>query len=141
MQAAEGGSIDPFVFTDEDGKRWLLFKNDGNHDAVKQPTHIYICPLTQDALQVSTGMPALPCPALPCPALPCPALTCPALPCLALPCLALTAGGRWDSPGPPTTDWCQALKQSETMHDASQRIACLLYLRHMHKYDLTASLQ
>ena len=50
VQAAEGGSIDPFVFTDNDGKRWLLFKNDGN--AVGKRPHIYICPLTPDALQV-----------------------------------------------------------------------------------------
>ena len=50
LQAGEGGSIDPSVFTDTDGKQWLLFKNDGN--AVGQPTYIYLCPLTQDALQV-----------------------------------------------------------------------------------------
>ena len=50
VQADQGGSIDPSVFTDDDGKRWLLFKNDGN--AVGQTTYIYICPLTPDALQV-----------------------------------------------------------------------------------------
>ncbi len=50
LQADQGGSIDPSVFTDSDGKRWLLFKNDGN--AVDQPTCIYLCPLSSDALQV-----------------------------------------------------------------------------------------
>ena len=50
LQADMGGSIDPSVFTDTDGKQWLLFKNDGN--AVGQPTYIYLCPLTPDALQV-----------------------------------------------------------------------------------------
>ena len=49
-QADQGGSIDPSVFTDSDGKRWLLFKNDGN--AVGQPTYIYLRPLSSDALQV-----------------------------------------------------------------------------------------
>jgi beta-xylosidase len=29
-QTGEGGSIDPSVFTDDDGSRWLLWKNDGN---------------------------------------------------------------------------------------------------------------
>ncbi|KAL0025618.1 hypothetical protein WJX79_008399 [Trebouxia sp. C0005] len=47
--ADQGGSIDPSVFTDSDGKRWLLFKNDGN--AVDKPTHIYLRPLSPDALQ------------------------------------------------------------------------------------------
>ena len=50
MQQEQGGSIDPYVFTDDDGKLWLLFKNDGN--AVRQTTYIYICPLTADALEV-----------------------------------------------------------------------------------------
>jgi len=50
LQINQGGSIDPSVFTDDDGKHWLLFKNDGN--AVGQPTYIYICPLSKDALQV-----------------------------------------------------------------------------------------
>ena len=50
LQADQGGSIDPSVFTDSDGKRWLLFKNDGN--AVDKPTHIYLRPLSPDALQV-----------------------------------------------------------------------------------------
>ncbi len=50
LQADQGGSIDPSVFTDGDGKRWLLFKNDGN--AVGQPTYIYSRPLSSDALQV-----------------------------------------------------------------------------------------
>lgn len=50
IQADQGGSIDPSVFTDSDGKRWLLFKNDGN--AVDQPTYIYLRPLSSDALQV-----------------------------------------------------------------------------------------
>ena len=50
LQADQGGSIDPSVFTDYDGKQWLLFKNDGNR--VGQTSCIYLCPLTQDALQV-----------------------------------------------------------------------------------------
>lgn len=54
IQADQGGSIDPSVFTDSNGKRWLLFKNDGN--AVNQPTYIYLRPLSSDALQV-TGSP------------------------------------------------------------------------------------
>ncbi len=49
-QADQGGSIDPSVFTDSNGKRWLLFKNDGN--AVNQPTYIYLMPVSSDALQV-----------------------------------------------------------------------------------------
>ena len=50
LQADQGGSIDPSVFTDSNGKRWLLFKNDGN--AVNQPTYIYLRALSSDALQV-----------------------------------------------------------------------------------------
>ena len=50
IQADQGGSIDPSVFTDSNGKQWLLFKNDGN--PVDQPTYIYLRPLSSDALQV-----------------------------------------------------------------------------------------
>lgn len=49
IQADQGGSIDSSVFTDSNGKRWLLFKNDGN--AVNQATYIYLRPLSSDALQ------------------------------------------------------------------------------------------
>lgn len=47
-QVEQGGSIDPFLFTDDDGSRWLIYKNDGN--AVGQPTTLYIQPLTPDGL-------------------------------------------------------------------------------------------
>lgn len=50
FQADLAGTIDPSVFTDSQGNVWLLFKNDSNR--VEKPTHIYLCPLTSDALQV-----------------------------------------------------------------------------------------
>lgn len=43
----EGGSIDPSVFTNTDGKRWLLWKTDGN--AIGAPTAIKSVRLTDDA--------------------------------------------------------------------------------------------
>ena len=52
VQVDAGGTIDPFMFVDEDGSKWLLSKNDGN--AVGQPTFIHICALTPDGLQVIT---------------------------------------------------------------------------------------
>jgi hypothetical protein len=45
-----GGSIDPSVFTDSDGARYLLWKNDGN--AVGQDTSIYIQRLAPDGLSL-----------------------------------------------------------------------------------------
>lgn len=42
----EGGSIDPAVFTDDDGSRHLLWKNDGNCCAMD--TWIQVSPLTAD---------------------------------------------------------------------------------------------
>ena len=50
LQADLGGTIDPCVFTDSQSKLWLLFKNDGNR--IGQPTNIYLCPLTSNAMQV-----------------------------------------------------------------------------------------
>ena len=50
MQVEQGGTIDPFLFADKDGSKWLLSKNDGN--AVGQPTWISICAMTPDGLQV-----------------------------------------------------------------------------------------
>lgn len=53
-QAEDGGSIDASPFLDTDGKRYLLFKNDGN--CCNLPTHIYLQPLSADGLKV-TGQP------------------------------------------------------------------------------------
>ena len=53
-QAAEGGSIDASPFTDTDGTRYLLWKNDGN--AVGVDTWIYAQQLSPDGLEL-TGEP------------------------------------------------------------------------------------
>jgi beta-xylosidase len=53
-QADEGGSIDATPFTDGDGTRWLLWKNDGNHVGVD--TWIYAQRLSDDGLRL-TGEP------------------------------------------------------------------------------------
>ena len=53
-QTSQGGAIDPSVFTDADGARYLLWKNDGN--AVGQDTNIYIQRLSADGLGL-TGTP------------------------------------------------------------------------------------
>ena len=45
-QADQGGAIDAAAFRDDDGARYLLWKNDGN--AVGQPTRIYAQRLTAD---------------------------------------------------------------------------------------------
>ena len=45
-----GGSIDPSVFTDASGTRYLLWKNDGN--AIGRDTNIYIQPLSGDGLSL-----------------------------------------------------------------------------------------
>lgn len=50
MQADQGGTIDPYLFVDDDDSKWLLSKNDGN--AVGKPTFISICLLSPDGLQV-----------------------------------------------------------------------------------------
>ncbi|MFI2364788.1 glycoside hydrolase family 43 protein [Promicromonospora sp. NPDC019610] len=49
-QDAEGGSIDASPFTDADGSRWLLWKNDGNHVGVD--TWIYVQRLSDDGLRL-----------------------------------------------------------------------------------------
>jgi beta-xylosidase len=53
-QTDEGGSIDPSSFVDEDGKRYILWKNDGN--SVGARTWIYIQPTSADGLSL-TGSP------------------------------------------------------------------------------------
>jgi arabinan endo-1,5-alpha-L-arabinosidase len=50
-QQDEGGSIDPAVFIDDDGSRYLLWKNDGN--AYSGRTWIYIQPLADDGLNLT----------------------------------------------------------------------------------------
>lgn len=50
-QLAEGGSIDASPFLDSDGKRYLLWKNDGN--CCNQATHIYLQPLSADGLRLT----------------------------------------------------------------------------------------
>jgi beta-xylosidase len=49
-QADEGGSIDASPFTDADGTRYLLWKNDGN--AIGVDTWIYAQPLSADGLSL-----------------------------------------------------------------------------------------
>jgi putative cell wall-binding protein len=46
-----GGSIDPQVFTDADGSRWLSWKSDEN--AVGNPSRLWVAPLSADALRVT----------------------------------------------------------------------------------------
>ena len=47
-----GGSIDPSTFVDEDGKRYVLWKNDGNCCAMA--TWLYIQPVSDDGLTLQT---------------------------------------------------------------------------------------
>ena len=42
-----GGSIDPFVFTDDDGSQFLYWKSDEN--ALGDPSRIWVAPLSEDA--------------------------------------------------------------------------------------------
>jgi len=49
-QANQGGSIDPSSFADEDGTRYLLWKNDGN--CCGQDTWLYIQRVSADGLQL-----------------------------------------------------------------------------------------
>ena len=49
-----GGSIDPHVFTDADGTRWLSWKSDEN--AVGAPSRLWVAPLSADGRTV-TGEP------------------------------------------------------------------------------------
>jgi arabinan endo-1,5-alpha-L-arabinosidase len=47
----EGGAIDPAVFTDDDGTRYLIWKNDGN--CCSMDTWIQLTPLTPDGIQLA----------------------------------------------------------------------------------------
>jgi beta-xylosidase len=47
-QTDQGGSIDPTAFADEDGKRYVLWKNDGN--CCGQDTWLYIQPVSASGL-------------------------------------------------------------------------------------------
>lgn len=53
-QTSLGGSIDPHVFTDTDGSRWLTWKSDEN--ALGNPARLWIAALSADATTV-TGTP------------------------------------------------------------------------------------
>jgi hypothetical protein len=55
-QADQGGSIDPRVFTDDDGTNWMLFKSDQNIGGAPVPTRIWSQPLAADGLSL-TGVP------------------------------------------------------------------------------------
>lgn len=50
-QVGGGGSIDPATFVDDDGKHYLLWKNDGNSGGGQ--TWIYIQPLSGDGLSLA----------------------------------------------------------------------------------------
>jgi putative cell wall-binding protein len=50
-QADLGGSIDPQVFTDRDGSRWLSWKSDEN--AVGSPARLWVAPLSADARAIA----------------------------------------------------------------------------------------
>lgn len=50
MVAQEAGSIDAVAFTDEEGRRWLLWKEDGN--SRKLPTPISLQRLSEDGLRL-----------------------------------------------------------------------------------------
>jgi arabinan endo-1,5-alpha-L-arabinosidase len=53
-QLEEGGAIDPYVFVDEDGIRYLLWKNDGN--ACGERTWIYIQRISNDGLSLEDSV-------------------------------------------------------------------------------------
>lgn len=55
--AGEGGDIDPSAFVDTDGRRYLLYKNDGN--AIGVPTTIWLQPVAADGLTFTGGRSAL----------------------------------------------------------------------------------
>jgi putative cell wall-binding protein len=52
-QRTLGGSIDPDVFTDSDGSRWLTWKSDEN--AVGKPSRLWMAQLSGDGRTVSSG--------------------------------------------------------------------------------------
>jgi GH43 family beta-xylosidase len=49
-QVRQGGTIDPRVFTDTDGTRWMLFKSDQNIGGANTPTKMWSQRLTSDGL-------------------------------------------------------------------------------------------
>ncbi len=51
IRCGEEGSIDPYVLRDENGRRTLLFKNDGNE--LQRPTSIWAQALSEDGTKVS----------------------------------------------------------------------------------------
>lgn len=50
LVAQEAGSIDGMAFSDEDGQRWLVWKEDGN--SRKQPTPLWLQRLSEDGLKL-----------------------------------------------------------------------------------------
>ena len=56
-QTGAGGSIDPDIFTDNDGNSYLLWKNDGNH--IGAPTTIWAEPLDADLMLAGGVTPLL----------------------------------------------------------------------------------
>lgn len=51
--ASEGGDIDPSAFVDTDGRRYLVYKNDGN--AIGAPTIIWLQPVAADGVTMTGG--------------------------------------------------------------------------------------
>lgn len=51
IRCGEEGSIDPYVLRDENGRRTLIFKNDGNE--FQRPTSIWAQPLSEDGTSVA----------------------------------------------------------------------------------------
>ncbi|HYI35840.1 MAG TPA: glycoside hydrolase family 43 protein [Thermoleophilaceae bacterium] len=51
IRCGEEGSIDPYVLRDENGRRTLIFKNDGNE--FQRPTSIWAQPMSEDGTSVS----------------------------------------------------------------------------------------
>jgi hypothetical protein len=57
-QLDQGGSIDPRVFTDAGGTRWMLWKSDQNIGGASTPTKLWSQPLAPDGLSL-TGRPSV----------------------------------------------------------------------------------
>ena len=51
LVAQEAGSIDAMAFSDQEGQRWLVWKEDGN--SRKQPTPLWLQRLTDDGLKLT----------------------------------------------------------------------------------------
>jgi len=49
-QVSQGGSIDPRVFTDDNGTMWMIWKSDQNIGGSSTPTMIWSAPLTGDGM-------------------------------------------------------------------------------------------